>query len=90
MTICAVYVQFFASSCPKPVVTTCEYISRRGIDIKGIILNNYDRTSLMHRDNKLMIEQLTDVSVVAVVEKDGGNIDIDVDKLKGLYKEVIL
>ena len=44
----------------------------------------------MHRDNKLMIEQLTDVSVVAVVEKDGGNIDIDVDKLKGLYKEVIL
>ena len=56
--------------------------------IKGIILNNYDAQSLMHRDNREMIERLTGIPVIAAAEHGCKDLDIDAEFLKSLYEEV--
>ena len=40
----------------------------------------------MQKDNKLMMEALTKVPVIACVKPDAQELDIDVDLLKSLYK----
>ncbi len=72
------------------VMQTCEYIKSKGIPIKGIILNNFDKTSIMHRDNKSMIKSLTGVSVIAEVEHGCKDINIDTDRLMSVYDEIEL
>jgi len=67
------------------VLTTVEYVQNRDIEIKGIILNNYDSESFMHRDNLLMVEKMTGLSVVSVVEKGQTNLQIVKDKLESLF-----
>jgi dethiobiotin synthetase len=70
------------------VVTSCEYIKSKNIKIQGIILNNYDETNPMHVDNKFMIEEITNIPIVATVEKNAKDINIDIDSLKKLYVEI--
>lgn len=70
------------------VLTSVEYIQNRGIKIQGIILNNYDKDSFMHRDNKAMVERLTGIRVVATVGKDEKDIAISQQDLEGLFREV--
>lgn len=70
------------------VVLTAEYMKQKEIPVKGIILNNYDAQSLMHRDNREMIERLTGIPVIAAAEHDCKDLDIDAEFLKSLYEEV--
>lgn len=65
-------------------VLTVEYAKNHGINIKGIILNNYDETDFMQVDNKKMVEKLTGVKVIALV-KTGSN---DIDKLSEIFMEI--
>ena len=65
-------------------VLTIEYAKQQGINIKGIILNNYDENDFMQKDNKIQVENLTGVKVVATVKKD----DSSINDLSGLFKEV--
>lgn len=51
-------------------VLTVEYAKNHGINVSGIILNNYDETDFMHVDNKKMIEKLTGIKVLATVKTD--------------------
>lgn len=67
-------------------VLTVYYLQQHGIPVRGIILNNYDDTDFMQKDNKLMMEALTKVPVIACVKPDAQELDIDVDLLKSLYK----
>ena len=62
---------------------TVEYARENGIEIEGIILNNYDSSDFMHWDNLEQIETLTGINVVATVSKDSNNIML----LEGLFKE---
>ena len=62
---------------------TIEYARENGIEIEGVILNNYDSNNFMHWDNLEQIETLTGVNVVATVSKDSNNIML----LEGLFKE---
>lgn len=55
-------------------VLTVEYAKNHGINIKGIILNNYDETDIMQVDNKKMVEKLTGIKVIATVKT--GDTDI--------------
>lgn len=64
-------------------VLTVEYAKNRGINVRGIILNNYDETNFMQTDNKKMIEKLTGIKVVATVKN--GDTEIDLSKF---YNEV--
>lgn len=57
-------------------VLTVEYAKNHGINIKGIILNNYDETDFMQADNKKMVEKLTGIKVIATVKTDDKEICI--------------
>ena len=51
------------------ILLTVAYACNNGINIKGIILNNYEPSNFMHQDNLKQVEYLTGVKVVATVEK---------------------
>ena len=68
-------------------VLTVEHARAAGIKVRGIIMNRYDETQLMHRDNKYMIEQLTGVRVAACVKRGDTELDVPVEKLCKLFKE---
>ena len=57
-------------------VLTVEYAKSHGINVKGIILNKYDETDLMQRDNKKQIENITGIKVLATVKENGTEIDL--------------
>ena len=62
---------------------TVDYARANGIEIEGIILNNYEADNFMHWDNLEQIETLTGINVVATVS-NGAN---DIMLLEGLFKE---
>lgn len=68
-------------------LTTVEYAKSHGITVRGIILNNYDKDEFMHHDNKMMIEKLTGVNVLAVIRKGETDINVDKETLMNLFKE---
>ncbi len=67
-------------------VLTVEYAKQQGINIKGIILNNFNPNDEMQIDNKLQVENLTGIKVISTV----GNNDktIKIDDIQSLFKEV--
>ena len=67
------------------VITTVVYLQNRAIEIKGIILNNYDSSDYMHIDNLAMIEKMTGIDVIATIEKDSKEINISPQELKQLF-----
>lgn len=69
------------------VVTTIAYMKQKEIPIKGIILNRYE-DSILHQNNREMIEELTQVPVVGWVENNATEITIDADTLASLYETV--
>ena len=62
---------------------TVDYAKSNGIEIEGIILNNYESDNFVHWDNLEQIEALTGVNVVATVAKNSNDIML----LEGLFKE---
>ena len=61
---------------------TVDYAKANGIEIEGIILNNYDSNNIVHWDNLEQIEILTGINVVATVSQGASDIML----LEGLYK----
>ena len=58
------------------ILLTVEYARNNGINIKGIILNNYEPSNFMHQDNLKQVEYLTGVKVVATVKKEQKDIKL--------------
>jgi len=69
-------------------VLTVQYVKQQGICIRGIILNNYEHQSFFHRDNQQIIERLTGIEVIAMVENGAKILNVPTDKLCSLYKEI--
>lgn len=67
------------------VILTVEYAKAHGLNIKGIILNNFDKNDFMHIDNKLQVENLTSTKVVATITKGDKDIDISKNALLQLF-----
>ncbi len=65
-------------------VLTAEYAKNNGIKVRGIILNNYDENDLMQKDNKIQVEALTGIKVIAAVKKD----EKDIEDLSNIFNEV--
>ena len=61
---------------------TVEYARANGINIAGIILNNWNPNSFMQQDNLKQVEYLTGIKVVATVEKNAKEIKL----LKNLFE----
>lgn len=67
-------------------VLTAEYAKKHNIVVTGIILNRYDKANLLHYDNKNQIERLTNIPVVACVNENAVDLDMDAMALAGLFK----
>ena len=67
-------------------VLTVEYAKQKGINVKGIILNNYNDNDVMQNDNKLQIERLTNVKILATVKSNAENIDLE--QIIAAFKEI--
>ena len=67
------------------VLLTVEYARASGLNILGIILNNFDKNDFMHIDNKKQVEVLTGVPVIATVAKGERNLKIDITKLLKIF-----
>lgn len=66
-------------------VLTLEHLYLRHIPCRGVILNNWHPGNVMEEDNRRMIEELTGVKVIAVVEPGAPELDIDTEYLASLY-----
>ncbi|MBR3889993.1 dethiobiotin synthase [bacterium] len=70
------------------VLTSVDYIKSKHIDVVGIVLNNYDEQNFMHIDNKIMVEKLTNLPVVATISTGCEDIEIIKEDLERLFQEV--
>ncbi len=68
------------------VVLTVEYMKSRNIQAKGIIFNHFHKGDIMEEDNLKMCEYMTGIKVIACVEDNDNEIDIDADFLESLYE----
>ena len=66
-------------------VLTVEYAKQHNIDVRGIILNHYNENDNMQADNKLQIERLTGVPVIACVKTDDNDLLINEKTLVSLF-----
>jgi len=67
------------------VLLTVDYAKAHNLKIKGIILNNYNENSFMHKDNKIQIERLTEIKVIATVKTGEINLNIGKEDLTDLF-----
>ena len=63
---------------------TVSYLREKNINVKGIIINEFDKNSFMERDNIKIIEALTKVNILATVER--GQKDILIENIEDLYE----
>jgi len=63
---------------------TVDYAKNHGINICGIILNNYDENNYMQRDNLIQAENLTGIPVIAAVKHGQKEIEISPE----IFKEI--
>ncbi len=68
------------------VVLTVHYMQSKGMNVKGIIFNNFQEDNFLHEDNLKMCEELTGIPVIATVEKGACDLSIDADTLMALYE----
>ena len=68
------------------VVLTVEYMKTHYLPVKGIIFNNYHPGNVMEDDNIFMCEYMTGLPTLAKVKKGDTQLDIEVEKLLGLYE----
>ena len=68
------------------VVLTCEYMKAHGMEIRGLILNNFHKGDIMEEDNKVMCEKLTGLPVIACVGENDTDLDISAELLEQICK----
>lgn len=56
-------------------VLTAAYLRQKGIDVCGFIMNRFDG-SLLHKDNKQMIETLTELPVLSCVNDNAERLEL--------------
>lgn len=69
------------------VLLTVEYAKQQGINIEGLILNNFEEDNFMHLDNKKQIERLTGINVIATVKKGDKDLNISTNDLLKIWEE---
>lgn len=67
-------------------VLTVEYMRQKKIPIKGIIFNHYHEGNVMEEDNIKMVAILTGLPVIAIVQVNDTELNIEAEKLAALYE----
>lgn len=68
------------------VVLTVEYMRAHQINVKGIVLNHYQKASKLCEDNLFMCESMTGLQVLACVSEGDCDLDISFERLQALYE----
>jgi dethiobiotin synthetase len=66
---------------------TVDYAKHQGLNIRGLILNNYDESNFMHVDNKKQIKRLTGIDVIACVKKGDKDLNISKDTILKILED---
>lgn len=65
---------------------TVDFMKRLGLNIKGIILNNFDPESTMHQDNKEVVERICRIKVIGTADKNADKIEFIPEGLEKIYE----
>lgn len=66
-------------------VLTVSYMRARGLEPRAVIMNNWTAGGIIEEDNRMMIEELAGVPVVATVARGADDIGIGAAELRKLY-----
>lgn len=69
------------------VVLTAEYMQIHDLPVKGIIFNHFHPGNVMEEDNLHMCEYLTGLKVLACVQDDDTELNMDAGLLASLYEK---
>ena len=67
-------------------VLTIEHLRLREIPVKGILLNHFHPGDLMEEDNRRMVTEMTGVPVLAVIQENAAELEMDAEVLASLYE----
>lgn len=67
-------------------VLTIEHLRLREIPVKGILLNHFHPGDLMEEDNRRMVTEMTGVPVLAVIQENAAELEMDAGGLASLYE----
>lgn len=70
------------------VVLTVEYMRSKNLPVKGILFNRFHPKDRMEEDNRRMCEYRTGLPVLACVEENSRELDLDPERLLSLYDEL--
>ncbi len=57
-------------------VLTISYLNVNDVKVHGVILNKFDKNSIMHQDNLSMIEQISNVKVIATLAEGKPDLEL--------------
>lgn len=65
-------------------ILTLEYIKKHNLTVNSIILNNYDKSNIIHIENKRILEEMTKLPIYTC-KKSSNDIDISLKDIKNFY-----
>ncbi len=68
---------------------TAEYAKFNHINVHGIILNRYDGDDFMQKDNRLQMERLTGLKILAEAQNAAAELKFNDTEVEKLFKEII-
>ena len=68
-------------------VLTVFYLKEHGIKVQGVILNNFEPGNIMHEDNLVMVEKITQNRVIAVVHKNSKELNMRYKNMEDYFDE---
>ncbi|HAT4282774.1 TPA: dethiobiotin synthase [Clostridium perfringens] len=69
-------------------VLTISYLRNLGVRVKGIILNEFNKNNIIHRDNKKIIKELTGINNISTVPKIEDIKEYDLNELNKVLYEI--
>lgn len=70
------------------IVLTISYLKNLGVRVKGIILNEFNKNNIIHRDNKKIIKELTGINNISTVPKIEDIKEYDFNELNKVLYEI--
>lgn len=68
------------------ILTAIEYMKNRNVNLKGIILNEFETDNFLHIDNYKTIERLTPKKILTCVKKGDKELQMSIDDVLCLYE----
>jgi dethiobiotin synthetase len=70
-------------------VLTASYAAGLGIGVRGFLINNFHPGNVMEEDNRVVIERLSGVPVLACVQENAGEIPLTGDLARAIFRDPV-